>query len=252
MTLGQKIRKLREEKGLTQKDLAEKMNVTFQTVSKWEMDKNEPDIATLKELSRIFETTVDCLIDEKEEVRDTHVVAIPEEDENEIVEPKTKKVSHDKYESVSKERSETEVHGKKITFGWGIAAGSVALIVSMLIFFLVPECKENIAPGLSILYSLLISYGMFALLYCILSGSYICDVFTWTATRTIKFPILIFSWSLDGFMWLIAMKILFAILGFLIGAFLFLFGLGLSMLLSAFSFPFILMHNIRTGYEDAF
>ena len=36
MTLGQKIKKLRIEKNLTQKDLADRLYVTFQTVSKWD------------------------------------------------------------------------------------------------------------------------------------------------------------------------------------------------------------------------
>ena len=35
MTLGQKIKKFRNEKKLTQKDIAEQLNVSFQTVSKW-------------------------------------------------------------------------------------------------------------------------------------------------------------------------------------------------------------------------
>lgn len=48
MTLGQKIKKFRNEKKLTQKDIAEQLNVSFQTVSKWENDENEPDIYTLK------------------------------------------------------------------------------------------------------------------------------------------------------------------------------------------------------------
>ena len=43
MTFGQKLKKLRTEKNLTQKDLADQLHVTFQTVSKWESDINEPD-----------------------------------------------------------------------------------------------------------------------------------------------------------------------------------------------------------------
>ena len=61
MTLGQKIKKLRTEKGLTQKDLADQLHVTFQTVSKWESGTNEPDIATLKELSKFFGCSFDFL-----------------------------------------------------------------------------------------------------------------------------------------------------------------------------------------------
>ena len=58
MTLGQKLRKLRNDKGITQKDLADQLHVTFQTISKWESDKNEPDLATLKEIANYFNVTL--------------------------------------------------------------------------------------------------------------------------------------------------------------------------------------------------
>lgn len=64
MTLGQSIKTRRVELGLTQSDLALKLNVSFQTVSKWEKDINEPDVKTLKELSSIFGCTIDELVGE--------------------------------------------------------------------------------------------------------------------------------------------------------------------------------------------
>ena len=72
------------------------------------------------------------------------------------------------------------------------------------------------------------------------------------ASWSIRFPGLIFTWDLGGFVWLIGMKILFAILGFLLTAGLFLLAVSLSAFLAAVSFPFVLIHNIRTDYEDAF
>ena len=67
MTLGQKIKKLRVEKGLTQKDLADQVFVTFQTVSKWEKDENEPDVSTLRELAKLFGCSLDYLLSEDED-----------------------------------------------------------------------------------------------------------------------------------------------------------------------------------------
>lgn len=67
MTLGQKIKKLRIEKDLTQKELAEQTHVTFQTVSKWEKDENEPDITTLKQLAKLFNCSIDTLLEETNE-----------------------------------------------------------------------------------------------------------------------------------------------------------------------------------------
>lgn len=67
MTFGQKIKKLRIDAGLTQKELAEKMNVSFQTVSKWESDQNEPDITNIKELSKIFNCSFEYLFSDDTE-----------------------------------------------------------------------------------------------------------------------------------------------------------------------------------------
>ena len=66
MTLGQKLKRLRTDKNLTQKALADHLHVTFQTVSKWENDENEPDIATLKELAKLYECSLDFLLSEEE------------------------------------------------------------------------------------------------------------------------------------------------------------------------------------------
>ena len=67
MTLGQKLKELRSLKGLTQKELADKLHVSFQTVSKWEKDENEPDIVTLKQLAKLFGCSVDSLLGGNEE-----------------------------------------------------------------------------------------------------------------------------------------------------------------------------------------
>ncbi len=303
MTLGQKLKKLRTEKGLTQKDLADQLSVTFQTVSKWESDTNEPDIATLKELAKFYDCSFNYLLsDEEEEPKEevveepvvapaptevvtktiiihqneAHVCARCGKDihEDELVsEDVTKKERHGRHtrtvsvgqtyyhkhclEEVKKERAEAARRAKaakassskKKCFGWGIAAGVAGFGIA-LAFFL---CNtQYVHPALGVLFSVLIGYGMFAMLYCILSGSYIGDVFVWCAGLSIKFPGLIFSWDLDGFAWLIAMKILFAVLGFLIGIFAFLFAIALSAALGCISFPFILVHNNRNDYEDAF
>lgn len=66
MTIGQKIKKLRLEKELTQKDVADQLHITFKTVSKWDKDENEPDISSLRELSRLFGCSMDYLLSEED------------------------------------------------------------------------------------------------------------------------------------------------------------------------------------------
>lgn len=64
MTLGEKIQQLRKQQGLTQEALAEKVSVTRQTISKWELDQSAPDLVSIARLCDIFNVTADHLIRE--------------------------------------------------------------------------------------------------------------------------------------------------------------------------------------------
>ena len=70
MTLGERIYKLRNERNLTQEQLAEKLGVTRQSISKWEGDLVKPEIEKLKAMAKLFEVSLDDLIsDEAAEVK---------------------------------------------------------------------------------------------------------------------------------------------------------------------------------------
>lgn len=66
--ISENITKNRKKLGLTQLELAEKLNYSDKTLSKWERAESIPDIITLKELANIFGITVDELIGEKGDV----------------------------------------------------------------------------------------------------------------------------------------------------------------------------------------
>ena len=66
-TLGKRIAELRREKGLKQDELAEKLNVSPQAVSKWENDQTCPDISLLPDLAKILGVSVDELLSGKKE-----------------------------------------------------------------------------------------------------------------------------------------------------------------------------------------
>ena len=61
-TLGKRIMHHRKRMGLTQDQLAEKLGVTAQAVSKWENDQSCPDITMLPKLADIFGISVDALL----------------------------------------------------------------------------------------------------------------------------------------------------------------------------------------------
>lgn len=58
------IRDLREKRGMTQEQLAERVMVTRQAVSRWEMGETQPNTETLKLLSREFDVSVNTLLGE--------------------------------------------------------------------------------------------------------------------------------------------------------------------------------------------
>lgn len=62
MTLGEKIQKLRHERNLTQKELAEKLTVSTADIAVWESDESTPSIADIAKLSSLFGITTDALI----------------------------------------------------------------------------------------------------------------------------------------------------------------------------------------------
>ncbi len=60
--IGQFIKELRKEKHITQEELAEKLNVSNRTVSRWETGTNMPDISILVELSEILDVSIPEII----------------------------------------------------------------------------------------------------------------------------------------------------------------------------------------------
>ncbi len=63
MNIGNKIYTLRKKANLSQEELALKLSVTRQTISKWELGETSPDIKQAKELSKIFKISLDELCD---------------------------------------------------------------------------------------------------------------------------------------------------------------------------------------------
>lgn len=66
MKIGNKLNQLRKLSGMTQEQLAEKINVSRQTVSKWESDSTSPDLESIVKISRIFHVSLDDLLEEAE------------------------------------------------------------------------------------------------------------------------------------------------------------------------------------------
>lgn len=66
MIIGNKLNQLRKLSGMTQEQLAEKINVSRQTISKWESDSTSPDLESIVKISRIFHVSLNDLLGEAE------------------------------------------------------------------------------------------------------------------------------------------------------------------------------------------
>ena len=75
MNLGKRLQELRKENNYSQEDLAEKVGVTRQTISKWELDETSPDIKQSKKLAEIFKINLEDLFNNKSK-NNTNVVNI--------------------------------------------------------------------------------------------------------------------------------------------------------------------------------
>lgn len=71
-TIGSTIKKLRTINNISQKTMSEKLNVSCQTISKWENEKAYPDIVLLPDIADFFHTTIDALFQGK--IEDANVL----------------------------------------------------------------------------------------------------------------------------------------------------------------------------------
>lgn len=98
MTLGEKLYTLRTKQNMTQEQLAEKLQVSRQSISKWESDATRPDLGKLKFLAEFYHISLDALLDENVDIFADKTISALNENTG---------TASDKNESV-KERSATD------------------------------------------------------------------------------------------------------------------------------------------------
>ena len=78
--IGSFLRELRKEQRITQEDLAEKLNVSSRTISRWETGSNMPDISLLIEIADFFDVSIPEIIngERKSEKMDEEVKEVAE------------------------------------------------------------------------------------------------------------------------------------------------------------------------------
>lgn len=68
MNLGDKIYTLRKQHGLSQEELGDKLNVSRQTISKWERNESTPDLDKIAPLCALFDLSADELLQDKPQI----------------------------------------------------------------------------------------------------------------------------------------------------------------------------------------
>lgn len=269
MTLGNLLASKRKMSNLTQQQVGDALNVSPQAVSKWENDLAQPDLTALKRLAELYNVPVSQLIDASDEqatetpapepaqepavkyveVPQKPVLAVCEDcnkpiyDADDIVRTTER---HGKtsvkvvYCSVcakkrDRKKAENELYeaqkAKKRAIGWGIV---FAVIVGVVLGVFTPVH----------FWSILLAACTFCLTSCIfLDESFVGEMWSDMISWSFHAPGVIFTLDLDGITWLIAVKLLFWILGALFAVAAFLFGTAVGMVLA----PFAVAYDYRTN-----
>lgn len=289
MTLGKRLSTFRKLAGLTQTQLSERLSLSPQAISKWENDLSEPDIATLRALANLYEVSLGELVDleggfpdpvddgaesteEQVTTDDTSSMRIMiGSDKAENVPKKNTSSSTttlytddlaskvvDEIENREKTRKDKEEADRKNarearrgvimtrSLIWGIVIGSIIAIIGTVIS--VMSLVESFDVGRLFAY-IGVTYALSAFAFCMFFDTWVKESFLWFATKVISFPGLIFEWSIDGFMWLIGMKLLFALIGFLFGVLMFFIGLAVASVVAVFTFPWLVFNIVNDSRQ---
>ncbi len=125
MALAEKLYELRKKNGLSQEQLAERLGVSRQAVSKWESGKAVPESDTLVSISDVFHVTLDYLLKENDASAPGSEPAAGEE----------------------KRREEPAGRGKRILGTVICVVGIVCLIVWGLVFVFMPSASARIGES---------------------------------------------------------------------------------------------------------
>ena len=93
MEFNNRLYELRKQKGLSQEELANRLNVTRQTVSKWEVGDSTPDMEKLVALSALFNVSMDELVMGKEAVTQDNPSKTDSDEKNVLIKKVLKVIS---------------------------------------------------------------------------------------------------------------------------------------------------------------
>lgn len=273
--LGEKIKSLRNKNGFTQKELADKLFVTPQAVSRWENNEVEPSVNTLTELAKIFNVSVSELLGEESPQTPTEptqqtqtltetqsapqarpVLAVCEQcnkplyDGSEIVRLTEGRGEKKVLCKDCHKKNQVRAHDARVSYGVSQRIKSFVwsgIITALLIIFTIVMAVSGEWETDLTVTGIICSILWFPFISCLfLKNNFILDMVGGIASwGFVQFPNLIFTLDLDGIVWFLTVKLLFWVLGFLLATAFFIVGVLLGILLSVFVYPFALVKSIR-------
>lgn len=276
MNVGSKIKEYRMKKGLTQKDLADELHVTYQAVSKWENDSAEPSFDMLKQMCDIFECTIDDLFGTKKDTADIveekivygicdqcgkHIIKEDEvfrieetkkgvKDNKEYIETTTKTLCKEcneiwqltegkKIEKAEKEKKDN-IKSKRIA--------SFVIPSAVFILFIIVAISEfvagNAGDGCYAIALAVLGFTFAGTL--ILNNTFLPDLWLTIASwGFVKMPGVIFSLDLGGLIFLVVVKVLLFLLSLIFVLFAMFCATIIALVVSIFVYPYALYKNLK-------
>ncbi len=276
--IGSNIKKLRTEKGLTQKELADRLFVSAQAVSRWEHNEVEPSLGTIAEMAKIFGVSTDAILgigqpedteekqQEKKEEREAEpqkphekeyvfreppkqILALcsccnsPIYEKSDIVRKRDdrifcRKCDEEKRNAIYNERREKGIRRRILSFVLGPLA-SLIFLISYISLGGFEKGGNYIASGV------FVTVGLFTLVSCLLLsnnfvGEMFLEIWSWGFRRM---PGIIFSLDVSGCLWFITVKLLLSLLAFLLALACFLLAIFVGEVVSVFVYPYAIIKN---------
>lgn len=271
---GKIIAQLRKENNMTQAELGAKLNVTYQAVSKWENDQSQPDFATMAQIAELFHVPLTIFLSGEE--NETAVATAAAESaepvlgyctvcgnavrQDNVAQQRPVLICKDCVEAdarrkeeearAAEQKKERQEQGRKLankrTRNRGLIWGAVIALVVMILVAVFYAIGGGTA-GAGIVAVLITGIFIYTFVAQMFWGGFVFETCLFGG-KIIGTPGIIFSFDLDGFIFLIVMKVIFALLKLFIFLITFVFFAIVSILLSPFTFVPALIRVSRHGW----
>ena len=266
MSYGEKISELRRKSGMTQATLGAKLNVTYQAVSKWERDESDPDFATMSKIAKLFDVPLTYFDEESGEE-----IAAAQPEAQQMAAQSEAQPAPSEYQSAEaqtasaggapasaaggegvvngaqpaepeaqrqarerKRQRELEKFSLKRKRNRGFIGGGI-ITAALLVATIVGVALSSLPTWLGAALCAAVAVFGFTFISQLFWDGFIVDVVL-CGVKIIGTPGIIFTFDLDGFIFLIIMKILFALLKIFVLFLSFFFFVFIAILMSPVAF----------------